>query len=106
MQYILGFGFVMLCEGETSFLAVADEDFSFEPLASVEDPELMNAGGEKCGIEVNIIWFYGVSLRWEVYELGVLQVGQIWDNCFAPLVLVLRNLFWLQPACAYQVLYN
>jgi hypothetical protein len=45
----------MPCEGETSFLAVADEDFSFEPLASVEDPELMNAGGEKCGIEVNII---------------------------------------------------
>ena len=106
MHYILGFGFMMPCEGETSFLAVADEDLSFEPLASVKDPELVNAGGKKCGIEVNIIWLYGVSFSWEVYELGVWQVGQIWDNCFAPLVLVLCNLFWLQPSCAYQVLYN
>ena len=55
MHYILGFSFVMPCEGETSFLAVADEDLSFEPLTSVKDPELVNAGGKKCGIEVNII---------------------------------------------------
>lgn len=55
MHHILGFSFVMSCERETGFLAVADEDLSFEPLASVKDPELVNAGGKKCGIEVNII---------------------------------------------------
>jgi hypothetical protein len=41
--------------GEAGFLSVADNDVTFEPLTLVKNPKLVNARGEKCGVEVNIV---------------------------------------------------